>query len=167
MARKPSTAKIHAAIENISIAGINIKMGPLGLHFYAEHYLNAAKSINDGTGFNPAKYYLACHALECVLKAYLSLKGHSLISLSGSNFGHDLSKLLAQAEKDSLTKIIELSESEKFQINRAGKYYGEKVFEYPTIGETVSAYQHLPDLPILMTLTDRMVDMLSEPCVNA
>jgi HEPN domain-containing protein len=167
MSRKTSPAKKHASIENISIAGVKMKMGPYGLYFYAEHFLNAAKIASDGTGFNPAKYYLACHSLECILKAFLSLKGHSIISLSGLSYGHDLTKLLAQAEKDSLATMVELTEQQKFQINRASIYYGEKVYEYPAVAETLTAYQHLPDLPTVIALTETLIDKLREPCLNA
>lgn len=166
--RKLSGARKHAAIEHISIAGTSSKVSPIGLQQFAEFYLETARSAPDGkAGFNPAKYYLVCHSLECALKAYLVLKGHTFLSLSEPRLGHHLDRLLTQAEKDSLADLIVLSDVEKYQIIRAAKYYGEKAFEYPAVMPSLSAFGDRPDLPTMLALTEKLVAALYEPCMNA
>ena len=62
-------------VESISIAGATARMAPLGLQIYAADFLAAAKAVpSPVVPFAPARMYLACHAVELALKAFLSLK---------------------------------------------------------------------------------------------
>jgi hypothetical protein len=170
LGRKPSAAKKHAQIETISIAGITAPMGPAGLIFYSKSFLSAAKSITVSSemDFMPARTYLVCHALELSLKAFLSLKGHSLAALADPAFGHDLGALLAEAEKHGLSDIAKLTASHQFQIQRASKYYLEKVFEYPAIGEMVTTnYGDRPSTDVLISGAEVLVAALYDPCFSA
>jgi hypothetical protein len=43
------------------------------------------------------RYFLLCHAVELVLKAYLVLRGRKIEKLKGRPFGHSIKKLLDDA----------------------------------------------------------------------
>jgi len=60
-----------------------------------------------------------------------------------------------------------LDEHQTFQIRRASNYYSGKVFEYPAIGEAVSAYSGNPDTNTLIEVAEKLVDVLREPCLKA
>jgi hypothetical protein len=169
LARKPSAAKTHTQMENVTVAGASARIAPLGLIMYSEWFLSAAKliTVSSEIKFMPARTYLACHALELALKAFLSLNGRSLAQLADGAFGHNLESLLAEAGKHGLSDIVELSESHQFQIRRASKYYSEKVFEYPAIGETMTAYPHRPDTGLLIAAAEVLVAALHDPCLHA
>jgi hypothetical protein len=165
--RKSSRAQRHTQIEYISIFGATGYMAPLGLQFYADAFLVAAKDARAGTGFAPARPYLVCHALELALKAFLSLKGRRMTELAGGEFGHDLPNLLDEAQKQKLADLVSLNESQLFQINRASVYYVEKVFEYPANDEALKAYPQMPDIELLIGAAEALVTALREPCLNA
>ena len=165
-------------VENISIFGLNARMAPLGLQMYAADFLAAAKAIQQpnvppylacqppNVPFAPARPYLACHALELALKAFLSLKEYSLDELADSKFRHNLVNLLDEAERNGLREFVKLEEDETFQIRRASNYYSEKVFEYPAIGEAPLGYFGSPDTNILINAAEALVGVLREPCLE-
>lgn len=70
-----SAAKQHAQIEQISIAGLTARMGPIGLHMYANSFLKAAQALPPpSVPFEPVRFFLVCRSIELVLKAFLSSK---------------------------------------------------------------------------------------------
>lgn len=80
---RTSAEKRYAQIEQISVAGLPAGMGPLGLHFYAGAFLDAARSLpppNDP--FEPVRPFLVCHLIELALKAFLSLHGVAMVELA-------------------------------------------------------------------------------------
>jgi hypothetical protein len=169
LARKPGMAKAHTQIENVSIFGTTVRVAPLGLIVYAESFLSAARlfTISSAQDFIPARTYLACHAVELALKAFLSLKGHSLAKLAGGAFSHNLGTILTEAEQHGLSDVVGLTELQQFHIRRASKYYAEKVFEYPAIGEALSAYSDRPDDGVLIAAAEVLVAELHDPCLHA
>jgi HEPN domain-containing protein len=165
---KPSPAKKHARVENLSIFGTFARMGRLGLYMYASDFLSVAKvAAPPKVKFVPARTFLACRALELALKAFLSLKGRPLEQLAGGEFGHDLENLLAGAEREGLSDLVSLEEPQLAEIRRASKYYSEKVFEYPALGEAVQGYPYNPDINLLLDAASAMVAVLEEPCLHA
>jgi hypothetical protein len=166
--RTPSPAKKHAQLENLSVFGAFARMGPLGLHMYAADFLSVATAAAPPqVPFAPARAYLVCHALELVLKAYLSLKGQPLEQLAGGEYGHNLEKLLAAAVQQGLLDLVVVEERQSIEIRRASKYYSEKVFEYPALGEALFGYPHNPDIEPLLEVAKAMVVALEVPCRDA
>jgi hypothetical protein len=143
-------------------------MAPIALQTYAADYLSAAKEVAPPqVRFSHARMFLVCRALELALKAFLSLKGNTLIKLSGGQYGHDLEYLLSQAEQTGLSTIVNFEERHLFQIRRASTYYVEKVFEYPAIGEVLASYSKSPDTKVLIDAAEMLVSALQEPCLHA
>ncbi len=166
--QKPSAAKEFAKVERISIAGINERMGPLGLHVYAELYLSAAQALpKPKVPFEPVRPYLVCHAIELALKAYLSLRGAAMKDLADGAFGHNLESILTKAIEGDLAKLVPLTETQRKAIRLATTYYAGKVFEYPAVGEMLSAYPQSPPIDTLFEAAACLVDALRQPCREA
>jgi hypothetical protein len=144
-------------------------MGPGSLIVYAASFLSAAKTVlvKPEIPFDPARTYLACHSLELCIKAFLSLRGRPMVELAGGAFRHDLAALLTKAEKEGFLDMVPLTGSQMAEIVRAAKYYSEKVFEYPAVGESIGAYPHLPHVPDLIEISDLMVSALFDLCLAA
>jgi hypothetical protein len=166
--RKSSRAHKHAEIERISIAGIRARISPTAFCVYAEGYLDAARSIT-APGFPSAlvRSYLLCHAIELALKAFLSLKGMTMLDLADRQFAHDLVRLLNEAQNKGLSTLATLQESEVEQISRASAYYAEKVFEYPSVGEAAKAYPGTPNNESLLAAASALISGLREPCLHS
>lgn len=165
---KLSPAKRQAAIEDISVLGVRGRMGPLGLWIYAETYLKAAQALpSPADRFDPVPYYLASHSVELSLKAFLALRGKSLLELSSGEFGHNLITLLAEAQSAGLSDIVALKSNHLAAIESTAAYYEGKVFEYPAVGEALTAYSARPDLKHLLTAAQALVLPLHKPCLTA
>jgi hypothetical protein len=163
--RSPSLAKQFAAIEQISLLGMTERMGPLGLQLYAETYFAAAKALPTPTvPFEPVRPYLVCHAIELGLKAFLSLKGHQMVTLAEGQFGHKLSAILNEAESMGLLHAVPLTTAHREAIKGAESYYAGKVFEYPAVGEALAAYPGMPSLAVLYEAAALLISSLAQPC---
>lgn len=169
--KKPATgARKHTQIESINMFGATARLSPLGLIIYADHYLEAAKSAlpdKNGGEFHPARLFLVCHSLELALKAFLSLRGRSLDELAGGALGHDLVKLLAEADKQGLGAVVKLTEQQRFWIGRTSTYYAEKVYEYPSVLEALKGYSLRGDMDRLLEAAETLIPPLREPCLHA
>lgn len=166
--RRPSPAKRFAEIERISMFGITERMGPVALQLYAEKYLGAAQALpKPEVPFEPVRPYLVCHAIELGLKAYLSLKGKEMLDLADGQFGHKLSTILKAAEDAGLLTMVPLSEAHREAICLAETYYAGKVFEYPAVGESLSAYPSMPPLETLFDAAALLSSSLAKPCREA
>lgn len=154
---------MHKRIETFVFAGIRFHIAP-ALWAYASQYLRAARAVPPAP-FNPARFYLACHALELTLKAFLSLKGRSLESMTWKP-GHDLAAALSEAERLHLADIVRLPPRQRKEI-RHSRYYAEKVFEYPAWIPSVHGFREAPDIDMLMSATNTLLEKLREPCLRA
>jgi hypothetical protein len=166
--RKTSTklwrrAATHRRVETFQFLGMRLHIAP-GLWSYASQYQQAARAVS-ASPFNVARFYLACHALELALKAFLSTKGLSLERMARRP-GHDLATALAEAERLRLADVVRLPPLQRKEVRRA-RYYGEKVFEYPAWIPSVHGFKDIPDLDLLMGATDRLLRKLREPCLRA
>lgn len=85
---------------------MRMNLGPLGFHRYASDFLRAAASVEMMDGFNPVPYYLYCHSLELILKAFLLAKGVPLDDLKGNSLGHDLIRILRRARSLGLDDFV-------------------------------------------------------------
>lgn len=163
-----STAKRFAQIEKISIMGITERTSPLGLHIYANAYLDAARALPLPTiPFDPVRPFLICHSIELGLKAFLSLQGASMLELADGSHGHNLEAILEKATKQHLRKHVGLTDIHIAAVRKANLYYAGKVFEYPAIGEALSAYPSMPAIDTLFEVAIILVDSLRELCLEA
>ena len=165
-----SLAKKHTMIENMSLLGTHVRMGPVGLWVYASSYLRAAQALEPGPDGPrwPAGYGSVCRALELSLKAFLSVKGRTLPELA--EFGHDLQRLVEDATAAGLRDLVVLEPSHLVEIERASRYYIEKVFEYPALAVVSGLYPNYPKTPdfdSLVSAADLLVSSLREPCLRA
>ena len=143
-------------------------MGPLGLQLYAEMYFAAARTLpTPEVPFDPVRPYLVCHAIELGLKAFLSLKGHQMVNLAEGQFGHKLGAILNEAESIGLLDLVPLTTAHREVIKRAEIYYAGKVFEYPAVGEAVSAYPDMPQLTELFDAAALLTSSLAQTCREA
>src|SRR2546426_9590715 len=125
-----SVAKQFARIEKISIMGITERMGPIGLHLYANAYLDAARALPLPTvPFEPVRPFLVCHSIELGLKAFLSLQGAKMLELAEGPHGHNLEALLQKADEKHLGTYVGLTDAHKTEVRRASLYYSGKLFE--------------------------------------
>ncbi len=163
MTRKLSAAKQHASVENISVLGVQGRMGPLGLWMYAHAYLRAAKAL-PGTEvpFEPVRYFLVCQSIELLLKASLSLNGAKLLELADAAYGHNLEALLEAVAKTG--RPLAIATSHCSEIRKAAKYYVEKVFQYPAVAQAMLGYPDLPDFAVLIEAADILDADLEKPC---
>ena len=53
------------------------------------------------------------------------------------------------------------------EIQRADKYYSEKVFEYPAISEAIEGYPQKPNLVVLRSAAELLVIRLEALCLDA
>jgi hypothetical protein len=157
-----------ADVENISIAGLTARMGPVGLHAYAERFLIAAEALQASEfPFDPVRPYLACHSIELALKAFLSLSGQKMVNMAKFQIGHQLDAILADADRQGLTSRVALTDDQRTAIRGATTYYAGKLFEYPAVGEALSAYPSMPPLEELFGAARLLVDGLRQPCRDA
>ena len=165
---RPSRAKQFAAIERISVFGAVARMGPVGLWQYADAYKRAAETLPaPEVPYEPVRYYLACHAIELCLKAYLSVHGATMLDLAENAYGHNLDRLLAAADQRGLSAAIPLPAEHRAEVHKAADYYAGKLFEYPAVGEAIRAYPGLPNIDSLLEVARILVTALAEPCLNA
>lgn len=102
-------------------------------------------------------YYLYCHAIELVLKAYLRGSGSSLEELK--HIGHDLSKAYEKALVAGLKSKCALTPDMETAINLVNQVYRDKEFEYIKIGART-----IPTIEILRETTELLVSNLERYC---
>jgi hypothetical protein len=147
-----------------------INWSTFGLVFTAGQFLVAARvviasEIQEEGNWHPVGKYLACHSIELSFKAFLMLKGETLVG--ARRFSHRIGQLLAACQKQNLKELVPLTERERSEIKRADPYYDGKVFEYPFVAEAARGYPGDPDVAPLLSAAERLVDGLHEPCRDA
>ena len=154
----------------IHLPTIVVKLSPLGFHRFASEFLNAANSVNIETSFSPARYYLYCHALELILKAFLLTKNVPMAELKKPRkLGHDLDKVLNRATQLGLEDLVQITVAHENEVRKANGYYNgpHKGFEYFEVIPAFTGYKDLPDIDVLADLTSTLVAQLEEVCLNA
>jgi hypothetical protein len=173
MTKEPrkSASRRHAEVEGVTIFGTTVRLAPYGLIVFAEYYLLAARAVQapeKAPDFPLVRTFLACHAVELALKAFLAMKGASLVELLGGPYGHNLKNLIEEAEKRDLQAFIKLDDGQRAEIIKASEYYSEKVLEYPSLIEAVFGQPNkMPNADVLIGVVDTMVSVLHEPCFQA
>jgi len=127
-------------------------LSPLGLlnrgHRFLESAITLGGSRSDAYAqFHPVPHYLIGHAIELLLKAYLSAEGTPERRLRKLN--HDLDELLRSADDAGLGAHVSLSVTDRGSVEFLNTHYSTKQLEYTTLsaGETrLVSYQELPHL---------------------
>lgn len=159
-------ARTHTGIERLEMLGTRTKLSAYGLWHYGKDFLALADPAAE-KHFSPARYFVVARSIELFLKGYLSVKGMSLVDLSSPRFSHNLAVLFEQAQQVGLLEVAQLSPEQIEAIRLADRYYGEKVFEYPAVMETVHAYPHLPDFELLRSAAKVLCSNLEPLAKNA
>lgn len=137
---------------------------PIGLNNYAKEFLDTAIYLakNPKYSFKSPTYYLASHAIELSLKAYLMANDISLQQLK-SEYGHDLAKLYEKSKEFGFNRQMEQlgSDPESFAhvIDLINPYYCSKEFEYIKTG-----FQTLPTIEILIKSAKALIKTVHSLC---
>jgi len=130
------------------------------LWHHAGEFRKASTTIQKADKHGPHDrigYYLICHSIELCLKAFLRGKGFSI--QGQRNLGHDLQKLVEEADGHKLDDYFAISSGQRTALLRANKYYVLKELEYPVIGP-----KNLPDIELLNSLADGLLDKTRDFC---
>ena len=132
----------------------------MGLWTYAKAYLDAAKTVvstSDKELVPTPVYYLVCHSIELILKAFLRGSGEELEGLK--KIGHDLNRCLNKAEKKGINQYYCFTQSQKEAIDLINDYYGSKELEYISTGSKT-----FPKYKILDEIADGLLASLRGYC---
>lgn len=151
---------------NISPPAAKIRITPTGFHMYAEQFLAADQSSQQGKGFSPVPYYLVCRSIELTLKAFL-LAERAPIDEIKRKIGHNLVKALDKAKAKGLGNLVNVDANVEKEIENANHYYKNKEFEYFEFDRMVTGYPRLPDLETLRPFAAELVDKLRQHCRDA
>lgn len=139
--------KMTTGAKNIVIPGTSeINLSPIGFFRYAKEFYSASESYKPGDGFSPVRYYLYCHSLELLFKAYLLTHGVTKDLLKSKKYGHNLSTVLSESKKLGIGNILKISKEEEQNVELANDYYNKKGFEYFYVVPAVTGYKDLPEL---------------------
>ena len=142
-------------------------ISPLALNHYAKDFLRAGSSLEElpSGEFSPVQLYLFAHAIELALKAFLRASGLSMKLLK--EYGHNLARLLSEAESRDLLAAVSLKPEHRAEIRLAVGYYSDKLFEYPNLGEMLKGYPEKPDPTLLHNAAEVLVGELEAVCLEA
>lgn len=142
----------------------HISMGPTGFVLYARDFLNAYRAYEPENPFSPAKYYLLCRSVELSLKSYLSLKNVGINKLK-KKYGHNLLKIYEKSIELGVKDIVDITQEEAIEIEKANEWYDRKGFEYFDIQNIVASKDTLPNLEIMVHLAERLIEKLKPLCL--
>lgn len=149
--------------QRLSIGNPRPRLGLAAFSAYACDFLEAAKNTrSSGKYFRPAQLYLACHALDLALKAYLWLQGRPVDNRETGVSRDDLVSLLAQADLCGLTDIARPSPPQRAQIKKAAVYYSAMVLEYPALAEALRGYPRCPDVESFLAVATVLVSAIRQ-----
>lgn len=131
---------------------------PIGVFLSGQSYLDAAQHLHRAyeagelrLRFEMPLYYLYCHAIELILKAFLRAKGMSAQRLASREFGHNLIVLWNACAAEGvqshpvadafLEQVIELLDP--FAQDFEFRYLKTGIKRLPTLAEVQSAVVHL------------------------
>lgn len=104
-----------------------------GLLNYAKEYYSGYELLQNQepsiVKYFAVKYYLLCHSLELVMKAWLKKQGATYIELK--RLGHDLEKIMVLLH-DSYGILFDAESQAMIKI--VNQYYSQKEFEYALKG---------------------------------
>ncbi len=150
----------------IRVKTASVRIGPIGFLEYAKEFYAAFSSFKPKNKTSPASYYLICRSIELSLKSYLLAKGVDIKKVKYS-LGHDLHKILKKAKELQIFSIVEISDVEIEQIEKANVWYTRKGFEYFELRNLRESTSTLPDLEILTGLVENFLQQLKQVCLDA
>lgn len=106
---------------------------------------------------NPC-YYLAAHAIELALKAYLRSMGLELRELK--EIGRNLGDALMRAAAIGLMSRVSLTPGELEAVAMIDDYYRGKELEY-----RVTGFVHYPDVQVLLGVLEKLLVGIKSGCV--
>ncbi len=134
----------------------------MGLWTYASDFASAATivAMKAGNRISVPAYYLDCHAIELVLKAFLRAQGCTLDNLK--SIGHNLDKLLASATQQGLPSLVALEPAQIEAIAMINPYYRHKELEY-----IESGYKTFPALDVLHSCAVTLLAATKSLCLES
>lgn len=163
---RPSRKKIRRRRKPVAARGTPVRLTPAALYVYAVDFLRAAKrSRLAEKSFRPAQYYLVCHALELVLRAFLSLRGKLPDDSVPDVRNRNLGELLAEVERSGLRDFVLLDAPAIAEIRKASLYYAGAVFDFPALAEALRGYPQRPTMGILLEAAEDLVSAARGPCL--
>jgi len=153
----------------ISVGKVTVNISPIGYHVYASEFATYARQAHAGLvdKFSPVPYYLYCHSLELVLKAFLLANGVAKADLKKSILRHDLCKILTKAKELGLEQNVPLAAGWEVEIQKANGYYAGKGFEYFHVVAACLAFPDLPALDVLNEIVTTLLEKLEKMCLAA
>ena len=110
---------------------------PFGLLRFAEEYRLAANMVMKGKNqneySNPA-FMLIGQSIELSLKAFLLARGVPMERLRSKLYGHDLGRLLDEAIRRRIDRLVELHEFHRNAIHLIAPIYKNHEFRYIVTG---------------------------------
>jgi hypothetical protein len=158
----------------MEVGTIMVTVSPFGMCDYASQYLAAGIDCKTEKLFSPVPYFLVCHSIELLLKAFIlatrvkqppHLIGPILEWLK-KDVGHNLKRVLAEAKADGVTGLVSIGPDDEAELLKANSYYNDKVFEYFYVFKAATGYQDLPDLERLKQLASCLLPKIDELCKN-
>ena len=146
--------------------GVHYHLSPYAFVSYAEDFYDAAISHDSNKHFSPVSYYLICHSIELLLKAFLLLKGVSRGQLRARDMGHNLVNILDKCKESGLSEFYLFDETKSNEILKLNEWYCRKGFEYFELQNLVDSHQKLPSLPTIKNIAAELINCLKEPCLN-
>ncbi len=148
----------------VKVKTAHIVIGPTGFVIYAEDFLNAYKCIETEKPFSPAKYYLISRSIELSLKSFLLLKNLPIRKVK-YNLSHNLHRILRKSKELGIDEIVEITDVEIAELEKANNWYNRKGFEYFDIRNIVESKTTLPKLDVLLELAERIINTLKPICL--
>lgn len=104
-------------------------------------------------------YFLAGHAIELALKAFLLGRGMSVDVLRSKKYGHDLRALLTEARRRRLGLLVKLSPRDVAAVLVLNECYSAKELEY-----AVTGIRRLPHYSAAIHVADALISGLGPYC---
>lgn len=109
----------------------------------ARHLIHTSNDkLHPGMEFSPAIYFLILQGLEGALKSFLCTRGVADTRLK-SNFGHNIIKLIDEAELLGIKKHCAVNHEARERISLIARNYAEKDLQY-FMGDAIFRWP-LPD----------------------
>lgn len=138
---------------------LHISLTPSLFIKYAKDGFEAAQFFKNKKYFSPVPYYLYCRSIELSLKAFLLHNSKKLDELKSRKYGHNLGKILEEAKKYNLSKLLNVTSLEENELQKASALYDNpnKAFEYSRVIDAVHGYNNFPKLKIIKRLAKKLL----------
>jgi hypothetical protein len=137
---------------------------PVGMARYGCDFLEAAIAVDGTVGRKPGfemfppipVFYLICHAIELLLKAFLLQKGVPLADLRKKIYGHSLHACFRKCKELGLLDLVQFHDDEAGAVELLDTYYSTKQFEY-----IVTGAKTFPAFPLILGFAHKLRDAVA------